>query len=128
MNISGIRPYAGIYTGQVHNIRPVESTQEVSTDLATQAAGGNQVEEKAVDNAPKREQSFGAYDYAQQYNPNEKFEMKGANSDLRTLDVENAINAMQKDSILQQYQYFVGPGQSSPEARSDVHPTQNFNV
>lgn len=36
------------------------------------------------------------------------FEMKGRDSDIDALDIQKAVSDMQKDSALQQYQFFVG--------------------
>ncbi len=54
--------------------------------------------------------------------------MKGADSDIRTLDVEKAISAMQKDTALQQYQYFVG-NRVTETAQTNVNrAVQNFEI
>ena len=42
------------------------------------------------------------------FNRQENFGYIGKDSDIHSLDMEKAIDDMKKDSILQQYQYFVG--------------------
>ncbi len=42
------------------------------------------------------------------FNKQDDFGYIGRDSDIRSLDVQRAISDMQKDSLLQQYQYFVG--------------------
>lgn len=42
------------------------------------------------------------------FNRQEDFGYLGQDSDIHSLDVERAISDMQKDRMLQQYQYFVG--------------------
>ena len=42
------------------------------------------------------------------FNRQEDFGYIGKDSDIHSLDMEKAIDDMKKDSILQQYQYFVG--------------------
>lgn len=42
------------------------------------------------------------------FNKKEEFGYIGQDSDIRSLDMEKAISDMKKDSVLQQYQYFVG--------------------
>lgn len=123
MNISGIRPYNGIYNGyeRVQSVNP--QAEEVSSDLASRAAVGTEVH---TEEAPAGKQTFGAYDLAQQYDPKASYELKGADSDLRSLDVEKAINTMEKDSALQQYQRFVGPDLAGTPV-NDLHPVENFN-
>lgn len=129
MNISGIRPYSG------YNLyRPVsgaESTQTVSTDLATQQAQKQDTAESipsSVSQNTPQNQTFGAYDYANQYNPDSTYEMKGKESDLKSLDVENAISSMQKDSLLHQYQYFVGADQTAAQGTQGETPNARATV
>lgn len=43
------------------------------------------------------------------FNANETYDYIGRDADLQNLDMMNAISDMQKDKVLQQYQYFVGP-------------------
>lgn len=43
---------------------------------------------------------------------NEPFEMIGRDSKLEKLDIEAAVSDMKKDSILEQYQFFVGSSQN----------------
>lgn len=40
--------------------------------------------------------------------PKATYDLKGADSDIRSLDVEKAVSDMQKDELIHQYQYFVG--------------------
>ena len=54
------------------------------------------------------EQSFSSYDFAQNYQPDASYELKGIDSDIDKLDVEKAVSDLEKDKILEQYQYFVG--------------------
>ncbi len=42
------------------------------------------------------------------FNRQDDFGYIGKDSDIHSLDVERAITDMQKDKVLQQYQYFVG--------------------
>lgn len=46
------------------------------------------------------------------FNKSDDFGYIGKDSDIRSLDVEKAIDDMKKDRILQQYQYFVGNSRS----------------
>ena len=43
-----------------------------------------------------------------QYEPKATYDLKGADSDIRSLDVAKAVSDMQKDELIHQYQYFVG--------------------
>ena len=46
------------------------------------------------------------------FNRQEEFGYLGKDSDIHSLDVEQAISSMRKDQVLQQYQYFVGRSQN----------------
>ena len=110
MNISGIRPCAGFYdynsikaseirNQQIQASQQSDSVQQepVGVAMSTQASAQTAVE-----------QNYTQYDYAQQYRPGERHELKGADSDIYSLDTQKAISDLDKDQILQQYQYFVG--------------------
>ncbi len=117
MNVSGIRPYSGYST--YNNYIRTERPENYGSDLATQeaervAAKTLPKEEQRSVALPERKETFGAIDYAAQYNPKATYELKGQDSDLKTLDVEKAISDMQKDDALRQYQFFVR------NARDDV--------
>lgn len=56
------------------------------------------------------------------FNQNDSFDYIGKDSDPVTLDMQKAISEMQKDKILEEYQYFVGNAQnlfSSQKESSD---------
>lgn len=42
------------------------------------------------------------------FNKNDDFSYIGKDADIASLDIQKAISDMQKDSIFQEYQYFVG--------------------
>lgn len=46
------------------------------------------------------------------FNTGEDYDYIGKDSDIEQLDMQKAISDMKKDSILQQYQYFVGSSQN----------------
>lgn len=79
----------------------IDETEETVVDAPSTSAS----EQDSV--SAKKSQNFGTYDFAKQYKPNEQFELKGSDSDIKSLDVEKAVNNMQKDSIIHRYQYFV---------------------
>lgn len=114
MNISGIRPVDGFYN---YNSILNSSILPVGDSNLEEIRPNSQVEEKAdskvsitqeeIDKA-RAKQTFGAYDYANQYDPTATYSLKGKDSELKNLDVEKAISDMQKDQAIHQYQYFVG--------------------
>ncbi|MDD6195040.1 MAG: hypothetical protein PUB19_09095 [Lachnospiraceae bacterium] len=110
MNISGIRPVSGYY-----DYNEIKRTDQISTlqtpEISTSDAGRQETEITAPEGRSaevESRQTFGAYDYASQYNPDATYSLKGAESDIRSLDVEKAISDMRKDEVIHQYQYFVG--------------------
>ena len=126
MNISGIRPYSGFYnTNQVNSVKDGQITEK-SSALEPQEVSSKTSEQDLQ--AAKVKQTFGAYDYTDQYRPDVTFDMKGADSDLRTLDVEKAISDMQKDEVLHQYQFFVGESNGTPAATPSVRGAENFSL
>lgn len=46
------------------------------------------------------------------FQKSESFDYLGSESDINRLDVQKALSDMRKDSVLQEYQYFVGSAQS----------------
>lgn len=50
-------------------------------------------------------------DISLSFNVNETYDYIGKDANLQNLDMMSAISDMQKDKVLQQYQYFVGPNQ-----------------
>lgn len=105
MNISGIRP--GLGSPTISQSRALGSVEE-SDRLSVSKTQEQQESSIARYSRERASQTFGAYDYANQYRPDDTFDLKGADSDLRSLDLQKAISDMHKDRLLQQYQTFVG--------------------
>ena len=114
MNISGIRPVDGFYNynsilnssilpvgdSKLDEVRPAQQVEKEAYSKAS-------ITQEEIDKA-RAKQTFGAYDYANQYDPSATYSLKGKDSELKNLDVEKAISDMQKDQAIHQYQYFVG--------------------
>ena len=66
--------------------------------------GGSVIEQEEV----PVEQTFSSFDFAQTYKPDATYELKGEDSDVSGLDVEKTLSDLEKDKVLEQYQYFVG--------------------
>ena len=115
MNISGVRPYAGFYhynstkLAQLHSQR-IAVVEEAGRKAEEQRQTAS-VQEKQMTAQQESQQNFDAFDYAQQYQQND-FELKGKDSDISILDAQKAISDLDKDQALQQYQFFVGTGNS----------------
>ncbi|MCQ2536675.1 MAG: hypothetical protein MJ110_06880 [Lachnospiraceae bacterium] len=127
MNISGIRPGVGFYN---YNIDSTKGAEEINAPVnsSVEAKAEPFISQEEID-AARAGQTYGSADFAKEYKANESYEMKGATSDLRTLDVEKAINDMQKDQMLSQYQYFVGEANSMQNTQSAaVRGVENFDL
>ena len=127
MTISGIRPYAGFY--EYNSIKANELRAEQIA--ATQEASSVEAEEVSTDTqsatvqTPAPEQNFTAFDYAQNYRSDETYELKGKDSDLASLDMQKAISDLDKDQVLQQYQFFVGD-KDSVTAKMTIDPLERM--
>ena len=106
MNVSGVSPTAGIYSYNSIRLNELRNQQI----MASKEAHMQQPEEPElkIDEPVQLEQTYTSYDYAQEYRAGETYELKGEDSDINTLDVAKAVSDLDKDQILQQYQYFVG--------------------
>lgn len=111
MNVSGIRPYEGFYQYNSIKLNELRNQQIAASAKAAEQANGvddtvQKKEEQEVF-APVN-QTFDSYDFAKQYRPDETFELKGIDSDIESLDAKKAVSDLEKDQVLQKYQYFVG--------------------
>ena len=129
MNISGIRPSVGFYDQNSIRIRPELSSmsvEEAAVEVPEEATSASVTEEEIA--AARSGQTFGSYDFATQYKPGNVYEMKGADSDIKSLDVEKAVSDMQKDSVIHRYQYFVQGQPNQNGDASSVRGTENISL
>ena len=130
MNISGMRPYAGFY--EYNSIKAAElRTQQIAAAQTSSADEG--LSEETQNWQQPQGQTYTALDYAQEYKPDETYELKGKDSDLAGLDMQKAISDMEKDQVLQQYQYFVstqetGVRKTADAAVSSLRSGENFSL
>ena len=122
MNISGMRPYEGFYEYNSIKAVALRSQQIAAVQNASgdeELSGGSQPQGQTQ---TKRPQTYNAFDYAKEYQPDETYELKGADSDLAGLDMQKAISDMEKDQVLQQYQYFMGTQDKGGARRTEARP------
>ncbi len=105
MNISGIRPSLGFYS---YNSIKIDELRNQQLAVTAQKQAPMQEESTGYKDQLPVEQNFTSYDYAKSYQPDETYELKGAESDISKLDVEKTMSDLEKDKVLEQYQYFVG--------------------
>ena len=106
MNISGIYGGAGRISANsyVSDIR-LQELEEVNLQLEKEK---EELDEAQLYAEARGNQTFGSIDYARTYQPEAVYDMKGADSDIRNLDVKKAVSDMKKDEVLHQYQFFAG--------------------
>lgn len=130
MIISGIRANESFYNYnsiKSGNVSDASSVTPVAKESKQDASQDNNQTQLATTTSQQPNQNMTAYDFAQQYDKDATYEMKGADSDLASLDVENAITQMQKDQMLQQYQFFVGnQGAIAEESEKTTRPVEDF--
>lgn len=109
MNISGIRPNERIYSYNATRLNELKSQQIAATRKEKSLREEENVKPVFMEEYQQNlHQTYDSYDYAQEYRPNESYDLKGIDTDINKLDVEKAISDMDMDKVLQQYQYFVG--------------------
>lgn len=83
----------------------VEPSQITDAELAAKTSATGTTATPAKKNAQLEDISL-------TFNLQEEFGYLGQDSDIRLLDMEQAISDMKKDEVLHQYQYFVGSSRS----------------
>ena len=81
MNISGIRPTESFYSYNSIKLSELRNQQIAAAKEASVVSVPKEADEMSVaENIPV--QNYTSYDYAQRYNPDDIFELKGINSDI----------------------------------------------
>ncbi len=104
------------YSSLLHNYKvptiPAVSVEEVRRQDALKEQTVSGLAAYETPQAPQANRADAPIeDIAITFNRQEDFGYLGQDSDIHSLDVERAISDMQKDRMLQQYQYFVGSAQ-----------------
>ena len=130
MNISGIRTYAGFYDYNTIKDSETKSLQVQQMEPPTaQSAPEEEADRQQLSLEPQRQNGpdTGAMDFANRYQPDATYELKGVDSDVMSLDVEKAISDMKKDQVIQQYQFFVGESRAA-EGLMQIRENENFSL
>lgn len=119
MGISGINDFYGALSSyRVPNIPSVSVSEVEKQDkLKTQnvsenAASASSSSLQDISLPSVKRSNADVEDISLTFNKGDDYGYIGKDSDIYSLDVQNAISDMQKDDVLRQYQYFVG-GNSS---------------
>lgn len=108
--MSGIRgshmniPKVGQADPALQDVKLAEDNKEALSQSSVTAVP--QAEETRADRIANLE------DVSLSFNKEDDFGYIGKDSDIYKLDVEKAISDMKRDSVLQEYQYFVGSSQT----------------
>lgn len=123
MNISGIRPQSGFY-----NEENIESTSIGLSPVAGSSALVAQPEDigvtLSISAKVNNSQTFGSYDYANQYKPDNSFDITSISFSLQNGEINKAVDNMKRDELLHQYQTFV-VGDNTIE---QLRPMENFSL
>ncbi|MBE5880815.1 MAG: hypothetical protein E7289_00685 [Lachnospiraceae bacterium] len=114
MSIDKIGQYGGFYNQyrmpQIQQVsvedvkrQDMEAEQQMQQNVASPNV---EYAQETINPAPRM---ANLEDISLSFNVNETYDYIGKDADLHNLDMMSAISDMQKDEVLQQYQYFVGP-------------------
>ncbi len=118
MSIDRISPYGGFYdrykVAEIQRVS-VEDVKKQDEQLDKQqgvqrsvVTAQNDITQETFAQAPKTAK---LEDISLSFNVNETYGYIGKDADLQKLDITSAISDVQKDKVLEQYQYFVEPKQ-----------------
>lgn len=128
MSIDGLSQYGGLYNSYAfQNIKTVniETVLEQDENLKVSSEQKNNLESLQTDySQPVKEQDnrsriANLENVSLTFNKADDFDFIGKDSSIETLDMQKAISDMQKDQVIQQYQYFVGSSQNVITNSSD---------
>jgi len=111
LGIYGVNPFENFQSNyrinDIPRVRPqdVTETQKVNNQPAENLATPIMIEEIPQEN---RQKSVNPNEISIGINKNNDFSYIGRDKDIRNLDMQKAISTMRQDSVLQEYQYFVG--------------------
>ncbi|SFP98731.1 hypothetical protein SAMN02910358_00405 [Lachnospiraceae bacterium XBB1006] len=125
MNISGIRPFEAI--GYYSNLN-IGRNLDVVSDASEQQGAYLEEAPKEQYVGPRPEQKENAFEFAKKYNPNATYEMKGADSDLKSLDKAIEMPKVHRDQALRQYQVFVGNKPRISAIEEATKELENFSL
>ena len=111
MGINGINDYSNLIGNYRVPSIPRVSVEEVKEQDRQAALQSQQVVSpklQDLDLQAKPRNDAALEDISLTFNKGDDYGYIGKDSDIYSLDVENAISDMQKDNILKQYQFFVG--------------------
>lgn len=125
MGIGGISDYSNLFRNyKVPEIPAVDykrlsQAQEVVPQAAEPEQNSRDIDLSIEEIQPQRSGPVDVQQISLTFNRGEDYSYIGSDSDVASLDMQKAISDMQKDKVLQQYQYFVGESQNLHSAGED---------
>lgn len=109
--ISGVQPYYRSYDIPMKTPEEITAKEQPAEQIlpVREPDNGSQTESPFIDT---RSRSTDPESISLTFHKEETFDYIGSESKLDNLDVRKAISDMQKDAVLQEYQYFVGSAKS----------------
>lgn len=128
MNISGIRPFEAI--GYYTNVNRVNGQEAVVAKVQGAEQQAKEQPKQQVFERPEQKET--AVEFAKKYDPKAKYDLKGADSDINSLDKMTELPKAHKDEALKQYQTFVGGRTKAPvqpeKTAAPKAELENFNL
>lgn len=93
-----------------------KQAEQMPMDSSVKQSGAQAPAEVRRETAPRQAE---LEDISLTFNKQDNFGYIGKDSDINKLDMEKAISDMQKDKVLQQYNYFVGSSKNLMENNPD---------
>lgn len=124
MGIGGIGGYNGYVPrygiSDIPSVNMEEVKQQELEQKASKVQGSPSVSDPAREIPQSPRKDVDLEDVSLTFNRQDRFDYIGQNSDINDLDMQKAISDMQKDQVLQQYQYFVGSARNLMESADGV--------
>ena len=114
MGINGISDYSQLFQNYRIPEIPVADVKQMQQPAVVQPEAQKPVDIdlSIEERSPVSRKNADVQELSLTFNANEDFGYIGQDSDIASLDMQKAISDMKKDSILQQYQYFVGSAEN----------------
>lgn len=125
MGIGGVSDYSNLFRNyKVPEIpavdyRRLSKAEEMSPQTEQAEQSSRDIDLTIEEKQPKRPGPTDVNEISLSFNRGEDYGYIGNDSDIAALDMQKAISDMQKDKVLQQYQYFVGESQNLQSANED---------
>lgn len=125
MGIGGVSDYSNLFRNyKVPEIPAVDykrlsNVEEPLPQAEQSEQSSRDISLSVEENQATRPRQIDVNEISLPFNRGEDYGYIGSDSDIATLDMQKAISDMQKDKVLQQYQYFVGESRNLQNTNED---------